>query len=76
MNRTIAISATVLGLGLSLIGCGTRPDPCTTLAAPTQAEISAAASGAEIEREVEDSDGNEVECELVGGTWQEEQDSE
>ena len=80
MKRTIAITATVLGLGLSLIGCGSRPDPCSTLQPPTQQEITALQAGAEIEREVE-TNGHEYECELtqgVGGgfSWQQEQDTD
>jgi hypothetical protein len=45
----------------------TVQDPCATLPAPTAQESQAAASGAEVEREVGD-----TECELEGERWAQE----
>lgn len=76
MRNTVIALVIAAGAGLGLTGCGKYVSPCTTLAAPTQQELSAVAAGAGVEREVEDRYGNEVECELVGNTWQEEQESD
>jgi hypothetical protein len=65
---TLTASAAVFA-GLTLTaGCYT--DPCRTLAPPTAYELSAAASGADIERDI---DG--VECDLEGGEWQRDYDT-
>jgi hypothetical protein len=67
VNRsTIGTAAVILGLGLSLVGCGTRPDPCTTagLPAPSPDQISKVERGLEVDESIE-VNGYELECELV-----------
>lgn len=56
-------------LGSSLLACA-RPDPCLTLPPPSAAELAAANSGADVEREIGDD-----ECDLINGRWVWDRDS-
>lgn len=65
-TRPTAAAAIVAAVAaLLLTGCG---DPCADLSAPSEAEIAAAAEGAEVEVEVE-SFGGETECVVERGQW-------
>ena len=63
-KKTSTFLMMVIALSLTLLGCEQGPPPCTTLPAPSQAEITAAAAGSEIEREV-----GYTECVVVGDRW-------
>jgi hypothetical protein len=66
MIRRVIVAGLVAAAVLTGAAC-TVQDPCATLPAPTTQESQAAAAGAEVEREVGD-----TECELQGGRWAQE----
>ena len=68
MRKLTTIVATLITGAVVLTGCG-NSNPCGELDRPSQAEIDAAAAGAEVEVEVDGNFGQEVECVVQRGDW-------
>lgn len=65
MNRIVSVAVVVAALGLGLVGCGTRPDPCVQqMPAPTAEQVAKFERGLEVDESIEDG-SYEVECVLV-----------
>lgn len=67
MIRRLAVLAAPLALVAVMAASCPPQDPCASLAPPTAGELQAAASGADVDREVGD-----TECELAGDRWSQE----
>lgn len=72
MQIQLKSSAVVVGafVALAVLPACARTDPCLTLPAPSAAELAAANSGADVEREI----GSD-ECDLINGRWVWDRDS-
>lgn len=67
MRKTLITGAVAAAVGMTLVGCGQRPDPCTVpgaLSAPTQEQLAKIDRGLEVDESIE-VDGYEVECVLL-----------
>ena len=70
MRKIPALLAAALTV-LALAGCGPRPNPCAQLGTPSVQDKASAASGREVEIELDDG----TECVLQGDRWVAEYDS-